>query len=177
MMARRRGRFDMEVFSYRELELYPVGASEALILIVDHERWPSQVPDEFVRHLRLRIPHTEIAEGSFEAHQSLLRTARYALNFARLHGPTIERIAVASPDGEARGPGLALGLSIALELPSDRAGTLAQTYPNLSRTVRDHVLQAAGKLPPSRLEQAAQSPLTKAALLLLAKVTEGRFHS
>lgn len=176
-MTARRQKFDLEVFSYRELEQYPVGPSDALVLIVDHERWPSQVSEDFVRHIRLRIPPSELAEGTFEAHQSLLRTARYALNFAQLHGPTIERIAVASPDGEVRGPGLALGLTIATDGPSERIATLSQTYPNLSRTVRDRVLEAAGKLPPSRLEKAAHSPLTKAALLMLAKITEGRFHS
>lgn len=177
MTTRRRKRFDLEVFSYRELEQYPVGRSDALVLIVDHERWPTHVSEDFVRHIRLRIPHAELTEGSFEAHQSLLRTARYALNFVRLHGSTIERIAVASPDGEVRAPGLALGLTVATDGPSDRVETLTQTYPNLSRTLRDRVLEAAGRLPPSRLEKAAHSPLTKAALLLLAKVTEGRFHS
>lgn len=176
-MTARRQKFDLEVFSYRELEQYPVGPSDALVLIVDHERWPSHVSEEFVRHIRLRIPPSELTEGSFEANQSLLRTARYALNFVQLHGPTIERIAVASPDGEVRGPGLALGLTIATDGPSGRITTLSQTYPNLSRTVRDRVLEAAGKLPPSRLEKAAHSPLTKAALLMLAKITEGRFHS
>lgn len=177
MTVRTRQGFDMEVFSYRELELYPVGPSDALVLIVDHERWPSHVSDDFVRHIRLRIPHSELTQGSFEAHQSLLRTARYALNFVRLHRPTIERVAVASPDGEVRGPGLALGLTMATGDPSERAQTLTQTYPNLSRTLRDRVLEAAGKLPPSRLEKAAHSPLAKAALLMLAKITEGRFHS
>jgi len=177
MVVRGRKRFDMEVFSYRELEQYPVGASDALVLIVDHERWPSHVPDEFVRHIRLRVPHSELTQGSFEAHQSLLRNARYALNFVQLHCHTIERVAVASPDGEVRGPGLALGLTIATNGSLNRAQTLMQTYPNLSRALRDRVLEAAGKLPPSRLEKAAHSPLTKAALLMLAKITEGRFHS
>ncbi len=169
-------RFDLEVFSYRELELYPVGANEALVLVVDNERWPSRVPDAFVRHLRLRFPFDELVDGSFDAHQSLLRNAHFALDFARLHGPSVERIAVASPDGEVRGPGLAMGLQVALEFPSQRIHAMAQAYPRLSRTLRDHVLQAAGKLPPTRLEKAAHSPLTKAALLLLAKITEGRFH-
>jgi len=172
-----RNRFEMNVFSYRELEAYPVGSNEALIVVVDNERWPTRVPEEFVRRLRLRIPHADLLDGSYEAHESLLRQAGYALNFVRLHVGTIQRIAVASPDGEVRGPGLALGLIVALDFTSDRVLDLAQTYPRLSRTLRDHVLRAAGMLPATRLEKAAHSPLTKAALFLLAKVTEGRFHS
>ncbi|MGH7542005.1 MAG: hypothetical protein ACRELC_13505 [Gemmatimonadota bacterium] len=176
-MSRRTNRFDMEVFSYRELEHYPVGSHEALLLIVDYVRWPSHVPEEFAHHLRLRIPPSELAEAMLEDYESLLRHARYALNFVRLHGASCQRFAVASPDGEVRGPALAVGLMGALDFPFTRVDEIARTYPRLSRTLRDRVLEAAGKLPPTRLEQAAHSPLTKAALLLLAKLTEGRFHS
>lgn len=176
-MTPTRRRFDMTVLSYRELELYPVGLNEALVLIVDRERWPSRVPEEFVRQVRLRVPLSELGEGTFDAHQSLLRTCRYALNFVRLHGPSVKRFAVVSPDGEIRAPGLALGLMTCMEFPMSQVHALADQYPRLSRSLRDHVLEAAGRLPPTRLAKAAHSPLTKAALLLLAKITEGRFHS
>lgn len=176
-MGRDVGRLQVEVFSYRELEHYAVGIHEGLLLIVDEERWPGRLPDGFQRLLRLRISLTDIVQPSLLEHEALLRHAQYALNFARLHGPSLDRIAVGSPEGEVRAPGLALGLITALELPSARGRELAERYPRLSTTLRDRVLEAAGMLPPTPLEKAAHSPLTKAALLLLARFTEGRFHS
>lgn len=175
--TRHKLQFDMDVFSYRELDHYPVGSHEGLVVVVDEERWPSRVPDGFSRELRLRISPGDLQDRTPESHESLLLQARYALNFARLHGPSCTRIAVSSPEGEVRGPGLAAGLIAALDFPLRRVTELATTYPKLSTTVRDAVLEAAGKLPATKLEKAAHSPLTKAALLLLARLTEGRFHS
>lgn len=169
-------RFGLEVFSYRELEHYPVGSDEALVVVVDQERWPSRVPEGFSRELRVRVSPGDLRERTPESHESLLLQARYALNFVRLHGPSCSRIAIASPEGEVRGPGLAAGLLAALDFPVRRVTEFATSYPSLSTTLRDSVLEAAGKLPPTRLEKAAHSPLTKAALLLLAKLTEGRFQ-
>lgn len=175
--ASRKLAFDIGVFSFRELEHYPVGRHEALVLVIDEERWPSRVPDGFSRELRLRISPGDLRDRTPATYESLFLQGRYALNFARLHGPSCNRLAISSPEGEVRGPGLAAGLLSALDFPLRQVTELATAYPKLSTTVRDSVLEAAGKLPPTPLEKAAHSPLTKAALLLLAKLTEGRFHS
>lgn len=179
MEVRRRPRipFAVEILSYRELDYYLAADHEALILIQDPDRFPTRVPRTFERQLRLRIPLEDLGERTLDTWRRLKPQAVYAIGFARRHGAGCRRMAICSPDGEIRAPGLAAGLMGALDFPTWHKEDFARLHPRLSTTLRDRVLEAAGKLPPSTLEKAASSPLTKAALLLLARFTEGRLSS
>lgn len=177
-MERRRPRnpFEIEILSYEELDYFAVGEHDGLILILDPQRWPREVPGTFERRLRIRISLQDIRNRTVESHAFLLRQASFALNFARLHGETCGRIAICSPDGQVRGPGIAAGLISTLDFPTSTVWDFRRDYRNASSTLHDCVLEAAGKLPPTTLEKAATSPLTKAAMLVLAKMSLGRFH-
>ena len=173
---RRRDPFESEILSYSELDYFATRDHDGLILILDPERWPAHVPGSFERRLRIRIPLSDLPSRSADSHEYLLSQALYALNFARLHGEACGRIAICSPDGEVRAPGIALGLLASLDFSTSSVWEFRQTYRQASVTLRDCVLEAAGKLPPTSLEKAAASPLTKAAMLVLAKMSLGRFH-
>lgn len=173
---RRRNPFEIEILSFEELDYFAVREHDGLILILDPRRWPREVPDSFERQLRIRISPEDIRNRTTESHAFLLRQAFFALNFARLHGESCGRIAICSPDGESRGPGVALGLIAALDFPTSTTWEFRRIHRKASSTLRDCVLEAAGKLPPTTLEKAATSPLTKAAMLVLAKMSLGRFH-
>ncbi len=173
---RRRNPFEIEILSYSELDYFAARDHDGLILILDPERWPSHEPTSFERRLRIRIPLSDLPWKSADSHAYLLGQASFALNFARLHGETCGRIAICSPDGEVRAPGVALGLLAALDFTTSKVWEFKQSYRKASVSLRDCVLEAAGKLPPTSLEKAAASPLTKAAMLVLAKMSLGRFH-
>ena len=177
-MERRRPRnpFEIEILSYEELEYFAVREHDGLILVLDPLRWPTQVAGSFERRLRIRVSLEDIRRRTVESHAFLLRQASFALNFARLHGEACGRIAICSPDGEVRGPGIAAGLIAALDFPTSSVWDFRRVYRKASYAMRDCVLEAAGKLPPTTLEKAATSPLTKAAMLVLAKMSLGRFH-
>ncbi len=177
-MERRKPRnpFEIEILSYEELEYFIVREHDGLILILDPLRWPRDLAGPFERRLRIRIPPDYLANRTVESHARLLRQASFALNFARLHGETCGRIAICSPDGEVRGPGIAAGLISALDFPTSTVWEFRRFHRKASMTLRDCVLEAAGRLPPTTLEKAATSPLTKAAMLVLAKMSLGRFH-
>ena len=173
---KRRNPFEIEILSYSELDYFAAHDHDGLILILDPERWPAHVPSSFERRLRIRIPLSDVLSKSLDSHEYLLRQSSFALNFARLHGEACGRIAICSPDGEVRGPGIAAGLLSALDFTTSTLWEFQRYYRKGSVTLRDCVLEAAGKLPPTSLEKAAASPLTKAALLVLAKMSLGRFH-
>ncbi len=177
-MERRRPRnpFEIEILSYEELEYYAVREHDGLILILDPLRWPRDVASSFERRLRLRISIDDLRDRTLESHTTLLRQATFALNFARLHGETCGRIAICSPDGAVRAPGIAAGLIQTLDFPTSTVWEFRRIYRKASYVLRDCVLEAGGLLPPTTLEKAASSPLTKAAMLVLAKMSLGRFH-
>ena len=168
----RRIRFDVDLLSYPELAYYIVGPACGLLLVVDRERRPSELPGGFERMLRLRVEPTDLGEPTTEAHEARIRTARFALGFARRHGGNLERLAICSPDMRVRGPALASGLLQALNFPPARVRDLEHRHPDMSISLRRAMLEVSGKVPATKVEQASMSPIAKAAMLLIAKITD-----
>lgn len=172
MPRSRRIRFDIDLLSYPELGYYLIGPASGLLLVVDRDRRPSELPSGFERMLRIRVAPQDLGDTSAQAREARLRCARFALGFAHRHGSNLERLAICSPDMRVRGPALAAGLLQALDFPAARVHALERRHPDMSISLRRAVLEAAGKVPASTVEKASMSPIAKAAMLLIAKITD-----
>lgn len=149
--------------------LMAVPREDAFLVVLDPEGAPPELPLERPVELRLRF---DAPERSFWAPHPSLRPfgpahAESVLRFLRRARPERTRFFVCSPDGETRGPGLALGLADLMRLPPDRIRALETRYRRTySRGVRRTLWEAAH--PPRPV---IHSPAMKAASAVLTFLT------
>lgn len=147
---------------------------DAFLVVLDPGGRPPPLPVGGAPTLRLRF---HAPEDTFRFPDAPLRPfeARHAdhvLRFLRKVRPGCLRIVICSPEGQARGPGLALGLADLMGLPRERIEALELEYRRTySRGVRRTLWQTAH--PPGPV---AMSPVVKAASAVLVFLTKHLSH-
>ncbi len=162
---RRRGRLEVEVVDFHSLPYLMAGEEDAFLLVLDPGGSAPELPVRHPPSLRLRFHapegHEYVAEHALQPFGA--SHADHVLRFLRRIRRTSRRIFVGSPDGEVRGPGLALGLADLLRLPPGRVAALEAWYRWHSRAVRRILWETAH--PP---QPVAARPEVKAASGILA---------
>lgn len=161
----RRRRPEVEVVDFHSLPYLMTDEEDAFLLVLNPGGTAPELPVRRPPALRLRFHapegHEYVAEHDLRPFDSA--QAEHVLRFVRRIRGTSRRIFVGSPDGEVRGPGLALGVADILRLPAERIAALESWYRWHSRAVRRAVWEAAH--PP---QPVAARPEVKAASGLLA---------
>lgn len=162
---------DIEVVDFASVPyLLCSPVDDAFLVVLDPGGAPPELPVERPRTLRLRF---DAPEERFRSPERSLRPfesdhAEHVLRFLRRVRPACSRLVVCSPAGEARGPGLALGLADLMRLPRERIEELEREYRRTySRGVRRTLWQTAH--PP---EPVVTSPAMRAAVGILAFLTK-----
>lgn len=157
---------DVDVVEFAALPYLMASSREdAFLVVMNPGGRPPRLPVEGVPILRLRF---HAPEDAFHFPEVPLqpfgtRHADHVLRFLRKVRPERGRIVVCSPEGEARGPGLALGLADLMGLRRERILELELRYRRTySRSIRRILWQTAH--PP---QPVATSPLMKAASAVL----------
>lgn len=163
--VRRRPRLEIEVVDFHSLPYLLADEDDAFLLVLDPGAGAPELPVRRPPSLRLRFHapegHAYVRERDLEPFDR--SHASHVLRFLRRVRRTSRRVVVGSPDGEVRGPGLALGLADILRLPRERVAALEGWYRWHSRAVRQVLWDTAH--PP---QPVAARPEVKAASGILA---------
>ncbi len=151
--------------AFDALPYFMADEADAFLVVLDPQGRAPELPSRGLQALRLRF---HAPEGGPSSYRERFRPfdeshAGFALAFLARAGPACHRFVVCSPEGEVRGPGMALGLADLLRLPPDRVRALERRYPRHSAAVRETVWKVAH--PPKPL---ATRPEVKAASGILA---------
>lgn len=167
---------DVDVVDFASLPyLIASPREDAFLVVIDPDGTPPDLPVKrpaatlrlrfHAPEDRFRLPDAPLAPFSWEH-------ADHVLRFLRHVRPRCVRIIVCSPEGRARGPGLALGLADLMRLPKERIEAWELEYRRTySRGVRRTLWQAAH--PPRPV---ATSPMVKAASAVLVFLTRHLSH-
>lgn len=156
---------DVEVVARHSLPYLMASKDDAFLVVLDPGGRSPELPRRTSLSLRLRFHPPEGQEyvAAHELQPFDRRHAEHVLRFLARIRHCCTRIVVCSPDGEVRGPGLALGLADILRLPAARVTALEEWYRWHSRAVRHILWQTA--YPP---QPVASRPEVKAASGILA---------
>lgn len=156
---------DVEVVARHSLPYLLASPDDAFLVVLDPGGRAPELPVRTSLSLRLRF-HASEGQEYVPPHALApfdRRHAEHVLRFLTRVRRCCTRIVVCSPDGEIRGPGLALGVADILRLPVARITALEEWYRWHSRAVRRILWQTA--YPP---QPVATRPEVKAASGILA---------
>lgn len=162
---------DVDVVDFPSLPYLMASPKEdAFLVVLDPGGTLPALPVERPASLRLRFhaPEDHFRRPGAPLQPFGREHADHVLRFMRRVRPQTVRIIVCSPEGQVRGPGLALGLADLMRLPKERIEALELEYRRTySRSVRRRLWQAAH--PP---QPVAASPAVKAASAVLVFLTK-----